>query len=202
MSGVSGLYVKTDNLKQVMDSINWLVACDVLVGYPDSGEARKPEELPSTFTAKGKRVRHFNTMPPEVTNAYIAFVMEYGSPRANIPARPFMIPGIRAIRDRIESMLRRAAILALQGEQQKARVVLNQLGLIAVASLQRAITIGEGWPALSQRTLAARLARGVTRTHPLIDTGQLRQHVTYVLRKSGKKRLNVLNDYMTLFKRA
>lgn len=170
-----------------MDAIQAITVYDVLVGFPDSGEERKPEELASTFTAKGKRIRHFKATPSSVTNAYIAFIQEQGSPAANIPARPFMIPGIKSINTRAARMLEQAAIAAMQGEPAKGLVILNQLGLSAVAAVQRAITVGAGWPPLSELTLAARRARGVKRTHPLIDTGQLRQHVEYVIRKRQRK---------------
>lgn len=165
---ISGLTIKMDNLKRIMESIQHLTQYDCLVGFPDSGAARNEPGAP--------------------TNAYIAFIQERGSPAANIPARPFMIPGINAVRNRAIKLLEKAALAALEGDAEKSRIILNQLGLLGVAAVQRAITVGAGWPALSPRTLAARRARGVTRTHPLIDTGQLRQHVEYVIRRNSRRR--------------
>lgn len=161
-----GLFIKVDNIKKVFDAVEKLTNRSVYVGYPQSGPNRSGTGEP--------------------TNAYLAFIHEHGAPNANIPARPFMIPGIISIRERIITMMKQTAILALQGEEQESVVKLNQLGFVAVAALQRAITRGEGWPPLSQRTLAARRRRGVRRTHPLIDTGQLRQHVEYVIRTDNK----------------
>lgn len=159
----TGLNVTTDRLLEIMGSIKELTSHDVLVGFPESGPPRKDSKEP--------------------TNAYIAFIQEHGSPARNIPARSFMVPGVIAVRAQAEYLLQKAALAGLQGEKDKAMVYLNQLGLVAVGSVQRAITRGEGWPPLSPRTLAARRARGVRRTHPLIDTGQLRQHVQYVIRR-------------------
>lgn len=162
----TGLNVTTDNLLKIMGSIKELTSHDVFVGYPDNGPIRKP--------VPGKA---------EPTNAEIAFIQEHGSPARRIPARPFMVPGVIAVRSQAEFLLQKAALAGLQGEKDKAMVYLNQLGLVAVGSVQRAITRGEGWPPLSPYTLAMRRARGVRRTHPLIDTGQLRQHVQYVIRR-------------------
>lgn len=161
----AGLYLKRDNLKNIIDSIKTLTSHDVFVGYPDSGPSR---------TDGG------------ISNAYIAFIQEHGSPVNNIPARPFMVPGIRSVQSRAVRLLEDAAIAGLNGEKEKSMQILNQLGLIGVAAVQRAITRGEGWPPLAASTLAARRRRGVKRTHPLIDTGQLRQHVQYVIRRKAR----------------
>ena len=148
-------------MQKVVNSIKTLTSHDVFVGYPSTGPARDDGPL---------------------TNAYIAFIQEHGSPVKNIPARPFMVPGVMSIKAQAIKLLEQAAIAGLQGNQSQAVIILNQLGLIGVSAVQRAITRGEGWQPLSPRTLAARRRRGVTRTHPLIDTGSLRQHVEYVIR--------------------
>jgi hypothetical protein len=163
----AGLYLKRDNLKSLITSIKTLTSHDVLVGYPEGGPPRQE--------------------PGEPTNAYIAFVQEHGSPARNIPARPFMVPGIKSVQTRATRMLEQAAIAGLSGESRRSMQILNELGLIGVAAVQRAITRGEGWPPLAPSTLAARRRRGVRRTHPLIDTGQLRQHVTYVIRRKARR---------------
>jgi hypothetical protein len=45
------------------------------------------------------------------------------------------------------------------------------------------ITAGQGFAPLAAATLAARRRKGRTGTKPLIDTGQLRRAITYVLRR-------------------
>lgn len=168
---VSGLVLKSDNLPKVLTAIKDLTNTDVLVGYPDTGPARDDVD----------------GVPVEITNAMIAFIQEHGSPIRNIPARPFMIPGIVLVQSRVVTLLRQAAIASLEGDKEKYMQILNQLGLVGVGGIQRAITRGEGWPPLSPVTLAARRARGVRRTRPLIDTGQLRQHVQYVIRRRQQR---------------
>lgn len=178
----TGFYIKSDNLKNIMEAVQTISLNDVLVGFPDNGAARQE--------------------PGDPSNAYIAFIQDRGSPAQNIPSRQFMVPGINSIKDKAAKMLEQAALAAMRGEPAKGTIILNQLGLVAVAAVQRAITVGAGWPPLSERTLAARRARGVRRTHPLIDTGQLRQHVEYVIRKR-QKNYNAITgmEYLSNFKR-
>jgi hypothetical protein len=174
---LAGLEIKLDNLRKVLGSIETLTSHDVYVGFPAEHDTpREPYDLP-----KGSK-----GLPPEepkVTNALIAFVQEHGSPALNIPARPFMIPGVRSIRDRSIQMLKKAALLGLEGKKQSSLDMLNALGMVGVSAVQRAITVGAGWAPLAELTLERRRARGVRRTHPLLDSGQLRAHVTYVVRK-------------------
>ena len=42
-------------------------------------------------------------------------------------------------------------------------------------------------PELSERTLAARKRRGVTRTDTLVDTGQFRNSITYVVVNNNER---------------
>ena len=164
---ISGIQIKLDNVSKILGAIKTMTSHDVLVGYPEDKDTPR--------TGDG----------PQVTNALIAFVQEHGSPAMNIPARPFMVPGIRSVKERAVEMLKRAALLGLQGKSEDAMNVLQSLGQIGVTAVQKAITVGAGWPPLAESTLEARLRRGVKRTHPLIDTGQLRQHVTYVIRRKA-----------------
>lgn len=171
------LEVKLDRVSKILGSIKTMTSHDVLVGFPmDKSEVRTLPPPKPGATSPGVS---------SITNAQIAFIQEHGSPVANIPARPFMVPGVNDVKGRAVELLKRAALAGLEGKQNQSMRLLNQLGAIGVSAIQRRITMGEGWPPLAPRTLAERRARGVRRTHPLIDTGQLRAHVTYVIRKKG-----------------
>ena len=170
----TGVFIRQDNLKSITDAIKGLTLNEVFVGYPDNGAARTEQGAP--------------------TNAYIAFIQEHGSPVKNIPARPFMVPGIRAVQTRVVALLEQAAVFALSGERDKYMQRLNQVGFIGVQGVQRAITMGQGWLPLAQRTLAARRRRGFRGTHPLIETNQLRSHVTYVIRRKTVRPFTFVDD--------
>ncbi|HEY8354200.1 MAG TPA: hypothetical protein VIK69_04220 [Methylophilaceae bacterium] len=181
---MSRVRVKIDRLKEVVRNINELVRKDVLVGVPGETADRDQEEY------------------GPMNNPTLAYIHDNGSPAANIPARPFMQPGIEAEQDRIAAHLRKAAAATLDGLNQKANDELEAAGMVASSSVKNQITSGDFAP-LSEATLRARAARGRKgakaelesraagnapnndNARPLIDTGQLRQSITYVVR--GKK---------------
>ena len=135
---------------------------DVLVGVPaEKGQRRDGEGM---------------------TNAALAYVHDNGSAAANIPARPFMVPGIQDARDPIVASLRAGAVQALKGKPAAVERALHIAGLRAQSSIRAKINSGIE-PELADSTLEARRARGRTGTKPLIDTGQLRNSINYVVRK-------------------
>ena len=103
------------------------------------------------------------------TNAEIGYQNEFGSPANNIPARPHLLPGVAAVQDKVVAKL------------SDAERHLHAAGLLAQNSVRRTLTTTAYRP-LSERTLAERRARGRTGTKPLIDTGQYRRSITYVVR--------------------
>lgn len=155
------LRVKTHkDIKQIIASAKALSENKVMVGVPSTEVGRKDGPA---------------------SNAVIAYIHEHGSPRQNIPPRPFLEPGVRNAEEAIVARLKHAADLAMAGNKQGVIKALHGLGLVAQAAVRKKITDGPFIP-LSPVTLAARAARGVKRTKPLLDTGALRQSINYVLR--------------------
>jgi len=115
-------------------------------------------------------------------NAAIGYIQENGSPINNIPARPFLVPGVQSVADKVAGIFQKAGENALSGDLTAVQQGMNAAGLAAQSAVKRHITEGIP-PPLAQSTLAARAARAVKRTKPLIDTGQLLNSITYVIRK-------------------
>jgi hypothetical protein len=150
---------------------------EVLVGIPEDKAARGDDEK-------------------VMTNAVLGYIHEHGSPRRNIPARPFLKPGIAAIVPTAAKLLRAAAKDALRGNAGAVTTTLNKIGLLAVNSVRGQFADND-WEALKPATLAARARkegyRGPRRkkgevatpkrNKPLIWSGQLRKAITYVVRK-------------------
>lgn len=164
MSFKIGLNIQKDISKRIVSDIKKLTKTDVLVGIPASG----------------------NTREDGINNAAIGYMNETGDPERNLPARPFLVPGVDAVKDDISKRFVKAADAALDGRQETVTAQLKAAGIIAQSSVKSAITNSEFAP-LSERTLAERKKRGVTRINPLIDTGQLRRSVKYIVRKKGQK---------------
>ena len=154
----SGMQMITDALPDLLRRLAAVAQRDVLVGVP-AGEER--DDGP--------------------TNAEIGYQNEFGSPANNIPARPHLIPGVAAVQDKAVARLTQAASAAATGRMSDAERHLHAAGLIAQNSVRRTLTTAAYRP-LSERTLAERRARGRTGTKPLIDTGQYRNAITYVVR--------------------
>lgn len=157
--------LKVDRWAGFQKSIKSLTANKVLVGIPDANADRKPDP----------------DDPVPITNAGIGYIMENGAPEKNIPARPFLKPGIADAKEAITDRLHKTAMKALDGDVSATKAGLTGVGLIAQRSVQEKITDGPFAP-LAPATLADRVRRGRTGEKPLIDTGQLRRAITYVIR--------------------
>lgn len=162
------LTITRDRTAALMQAVDQLTKSQVLVGIPGEAPARKPE--------KGE--------PTPPSNAVIGYLMETGAPERNLPARPFLVPGIEAAREQFTPRLKKAAEAAITGDAGGVETQLQAVGLIAQNAVRAQINDGTFAP-LAARTLAARRARGRTGDKPLIDTGQLRNSITYAVQSRG-----------------
>lgn len=152
--------ITADKLADVIKAVNDLAKKHVLVGIPasDPGNRDKP-----------------------IINAEIGYILDTGSPAKNIPARPFLVPGVADVQGRCADKLGQASGAALDGDKSAAMRALHQAGQIAENSVKAKIN-SNIQPALAESTLAKRRARGVTRENTLVDTGGMRNSVTHVVR--------------------
>lgn len=176
---MSRLQVKKDDVAKILRSIADLTAKTVLVGIPES-EAPRDDTEP-------------------VNNAALGYIHEHGSPANNIPARPFLIPGVTSAQERVTGKLKGAAKAALEGKADGVGKGLHAAGLVAQAAVRDKLNSGDFEP-LSDATLRARARRGrqgaidelasraagnapsTETAKPLVDTGQLRNSINYVIR--------------------
>jgi hypothetical protein len=155
-----------DNTAEVMKAIELLANTRVMVGVPAEEALRQPEP--------GEKSTPIN-------NAALAYIHENGAPEAKIPPRPFLKPAVAGMSDEIASRLNTIADAALNGRPEAVSKGFHALGLRAQAAVRNKINEGVP-PPLSPVTIKRRLAKGRTGTKPLIDTGQLRNAITYVIR--------------------
>lgn len=181
---MKGLTVKVDRMRELVQQINKLTSKAVFVGVPSAEAGREAgadeEEGP-------------------INNAALAYIHENGAPEANIPARPFLASGIEEGRTAIEGRLKKAADEALMGKRGNVDSAMEKVGQTAQSAVRRKINSGAFEP-LADSTLRARARRGrkgakeelerrakgeapgTADAKPLIDTGQLRNSITYVVR--------------------
>lgn len=180
------LKVKGSSLAEIRDGMRKLAGSEVLVGFPE--ETSKREEL----EVEG------------ISNAALGYIHDNGQPERNIPARPFMLPGITSVEKRVARILGNGAKAVLRDKSAVAADQhLHQAGLVAATAIKRKLNEGIP-PPLSEYTLRQRARRGGKKggksakhelerraqglapstefAKPLIDTGAMRNSVTYVIR--------------------
>jgi hypothetical protein len=204
-----------DNYDKLQERLAALTAMDVLIGIPAAKAQRKPVPGESN----------------PVTNSELARIHEFGSPAHNIPARPFLFPGVKRIRPKAMPMFRQAALAALNESTQAAMRILTQIGILGRNSVINEITHPQpAYKPLKPATIRARLRRtqagrrqlkrlqtqaksagmatgqvlqdwgssptagGELFIQPLLDTLQMRNAITYVVRynpRSGRSNMLV-----------
>ena len=99
-----------------------------------------------------------------------AFYNEFGT--VNIPERPFIREGIRGAKGTLQAIARNEAKQIANGNS-TMRQSLSKLGIEGQGAMQESITAGS-WPPNAPSTI-----RQKGSSQPLIDTGEMRQAVTW-----------------------
>lgn len=149
--------VKKDIYKQVQKNLLDFSKLDLLVGVPQE-----------------KTEREGNSEP--ITNAELMFIHTNGSPIRNIPKRPTIEPTIEENKKRISDMFKKAVNKVLNNKGD-GRADLEKIGIWTVNKIKAKF----GSDDLIPNAPATIAKKGSDR--PLIDTGQLRNSVTYVIRR-------------------
>lgn len=190
--GAKRLEIVKDETLAVFQAIEELVGKEVLIGIPESKNSRQAVDGEAP-----------------INNAALGYLHEFGSPAQNIPARAFLIPGVQKAEKPALYQLRKAADATLDGQPKKADQYLNAAGVVGSNSARNEISTANFAP-LSPATIRNRhrqrgtksmreseqvylmlVSKGVdpgaaqteTDIRPLINTGQLRNSITYVVRK-------------------
>lgn len=137
---------------------------DVLVGIPEVDSTRKGDE--------------------PINNATLLALCNFGSPANNIPAWPVMAIGIGKAQDAIADAFAEGARKALSKGIAALSPAYNKAGSLAAFSIKNVINEQEDVPSdkPSPATLAIRKARGFKGTKYWIQTGQMRNAITWVVK--------------------
>lgn len=164
---MTGVKVVKDDSARVLAGLQMIARARVLVGIPEAKTARKAD--PSGGP---------------IGNAGLGYIHENGSPKRNIPARPFLVPGVREAGPVAVKHMKQGALdeLKAAGGVEKG---MNRAGLHAQTVVKKRIVAQEGFAPLSFYTLKARLRMGFSGWKALIHTSQMLNSITYVLRPRG-----------------
>jgi hypothetical protein len=150
-----------DGLLKLLDN---LVNSRVLVGIPEDKSDRKDGA--------------------EVNNAARLYIHEHGEMTAGIPARPTVMPGIADAQRKIAQVMRNIAKkgLSVGASASDYRAGLETVGQIGRDAIKKRINSNTP-PPLAARTLQDRRKRGKMSTKTLVDEGEMRNAITYVVEK-------------------
>jgi hypothetical protein len=161
-------FVLADHVGELNEALKELSKSQVLVGIPSDKASRTGTE--------------------PINNATLGYIHENGSPAANIPARPWLAPGVKESQSQWEPYLNQAVNLAVEGKKAAVDRALNAAGIKAVSAVKNRIVAGIA-PPLAPATIAGRRRRGgqstttSVDTTPLVDTAQMLNSISYVIRK-------------------
>lgn len=143
-----------DAMQKLLDGLAFLENHQVLIGIPEANAGGRGS----------------------ITNVELAFIMSKGSPLKGIPARPFIEPSLELseVKGQITREMGNAVKQAIEGNLGGARASLEQAGLAGQSAVQA--NMG-GTPPPNKPETIRRKGSSVT----LIDTGSLRQAITYVV---------------------
>lgn len=120
----------------------------------------------------------------EISNAELLFIHTNGSPLRGIPARPVIEPAIKDDKEVITKLLGEALKATLEGDISRTKTYLNAAGLEGEnASKDWFTSPKNNWPPNAVSTMVAKRKKGSTDPKPLIDTGELRKSITYVIKE-------------------
>ncbi|CQR71677.1 hypothetical protein SOV_04730 [Sporomusa ovata DSM 2662] len=191
MKGTATVTSKGDPniLKKIMADLGKL---EVYVGIPEEEASREGEnkneginnaELAYIHTHGIRAGSMREEMQPNMnkgmpySKAYEMYVQEHGSPLWHSPPRPIIESAIEKHKDKIADKLKPALKARLNGDEQGAREGLEKAGMFASGKVKDFFTDPEnGWAPNTPKTIEE---KGSDR--PLVDTGSLRQAITYVV---------------------
>jgi hypothetical protein len=113
--------------------------------------------------------------------AHSLYVQTHGSPAYAIPPRPVLEPAIRDSKEAIGKQVAGAYCAAMRGDMAGAERGLELAGMVAQNAARAWFENPKNqWPPNSARTIKAKGSNS-----PLIDTGEMRKSITYVIRDKG-----------------
>ena len=184
--------VDKGDLKTVIDALLKLAEDELLVGVSaDTAGSGRGEDINNAELAyihtNGVRSAGMKAETDKAVEegtpyplALQAYIREHGSPAYRVPPRPFLEPGIEKHLDLVESGMKAALQDVLDGGDGRAQR--ERLGATMAAKVQAYFQEDNGWPPNAPSTIKKKGS-----AQPLVDTGALRQSITYIIRAKDKE---------------
>lgn len=180
------------DLKRILEALKKLSEDELLVGVSaDTAGSGRGEDINNAELAfihtNGVRAAGMKAETDKAVEegapyplALQAYIKEHGSPAYRVPPRPFLEPGIEKHLDLVESGMKAALQDVLDGGDGRAQR--ERLGATMAAKVQAYFQEDNGWPPNAPSTIKKKGS-----AQPLVDTGALRQSITYIIRQKDKE---------------
>lgn len=180
------------DLKRILEALKKLSEDELLVGVSaDTAGSGRGEDINNAELAyihtNGVRAAGMKSETDKAVEegtpyplALQAYIKEHGSPAYRVPPRPFLEPGIEKHLDLVESGMKAALQDVLDGGDGRAQR--ERLGATMAAKVQAYFQEDNGWPPNAPSTIKKKGS-----VQPLVDTGALRQSITYIIRAKDKE---------------
>lgn len=180
------------DLKRILEALKKLSEDELLVGVSaDTAGSGRGEDINNAELAfihtNGVRAAGMKAETDKAVEegtpyplALQAYIKEHGSPAYRVPPRPFLEPGIEKHLDLVESGMKAALLDVLDGGDGRAQR--ERLGATMAAKVQAYFQEDNGWPPNAPSTIKKKGS-----AQPLVDTGALRQSITYIIRPKDKE---------------
>ena len=184
--------VDKGDLKRILEALKKLSEDELLVGVSaDTAGSGRGEDINNAELAyihtNGVRAAGMKAETDKAVEegtpyplALQAYIKEHGSPAYRVPPRPFLEPGIEKHLNLVESGMKAALQDVLDGGDGRAQR--ERLGATMAAKVQAYFQEDNGWPPNAPSTIKKKGS-----AQPLVDTGALRQSITYIIRPKDKE---------------
>jgi hypothetical protein len=185
---------KFDRTGDVIKGLRTMASRQVLIGIPESESARQGGGVTNAqlaflhehgfnapkwpMLAAYKQRAGANKKKVKAIAALQAYLMSKGDPYWHVPARPFLEPSIEANLPQIIAQQKKIILAALDGKAALVKMEQQKLGMLGQS-------LAKGWFVDPRNHWAPNHPLIVAikgSDKPLIDTGQLRNSITYVVK--------------------
>lgn len=181
---------KFNHLRELRKQLKALAKKEVLVGIPAENSTREhSSEINNAellyiqshgvrSASMRKEMQGNLDSGMKYSKAHELYLQSHGSPMYHVPPRPVLEPAIASQKETIGKLIGAASKNALEGKPAQCEANLNKAGMVAVSATRGWFeNPANGWPPNAPYTIKKKGS-----SQPLIDTGEMRKAITYVVR--------------------
>lgn len=192
LNGFVNVAITKDLTKDIKESLKELASKNVCVGIPqeantldENGKITQAQKLyvhthGVRDTEMQRAMQHDMDKGTPYSKAHELFVHENGSPLYNIPPRPILEPAIEDSKEEIAEEMSKVIEAGMEGKNVTPE--LHKVGFLAENAAKEWFKNPDNkWAANSPVTVKRKGS-----DQPLIDSGELREKITHVIREGDK----------------